>query len=154
MYIVIRLYVLVSGVFGILNINSRIWQDLNISFTVSVFFRFKPEGTGSLQGLVHNSGCGPSDIGPSVFIGLDRNTQLYGQDMINLKFATVPQKQNLEYNFVNVSVPVGSPRDICTFSGQKKSIFLTYRLTYFRPHFLLELITNGLYNRSILNVLK
>lgn len=66
-----------------------------------------------MQGLVHNSGCGPSDIGPSVFIGLDRNAQAYGPDMVNLKFATVPQKQQLEYNFVNITAPVCN-QSICT----------------------------------------
>lgn len=87
-------------------INDNIFSNSEWGQDVYVYIRFKPEGQGHNQGLVHNSGCGPSDIGPSLFIGLDREQQLYGPDMINMKFATVPKKKALEYDFVNITTPV------------------------------------------------
>ncbi|XP_053398910.1 SCO-spondin-like isoform X2 [Mercenaria mercenaria] len=86
-------------------INDNIFSNIEWGQNVFVYIRFKPEGQGHNQGLVHNSGCGPSDIGPSVFIGIDRQPQLYGPDMINMKFAAVPKKKNLEYDFVNITTP-------------------------------------------------
>lgn len=82
-------------------INSNIFANAEWGRTVYVYIRFKPEGSGRRQGLIHNSGCGPSDIGPSVFIGLDRVAN--GLDM---KFSAVPQVQGLKYEFVNITSPV------------------------------------------------
>ena len=88
-------------------INSNIFSNSEWGRNVYVYIRFKPEGTGRRQGLVHNSGCGPSDIGPSVFIGLDR----VGNDL-DMKFSTVPQKQGVKYEFVNITTPVSNKRFI------------------------------------------
>lgn len=82
-------------------INSNIFSNAEWGRNVYVYIRFKPEGSGRRQGLVHNSGCGPSDIGPSVFIGLDRVAG--GMDM---KFSAVPQEPQLTYGFVNITTPV------------------------------------------------
>ena len=92
-------------------INDNIFANSEWGSEVYVYIRFKPDGDGRNQGLVHNSGCGPSDIGPSVFIGLDREPNAYGPDNINMKFAAVPKKKRLEYDFVNVTVPVSSWRN-------------------------------------------
>ena len=85
------------------SINSNIFSNAEWGRNVYVYIRFKPEGTGRHQGLVHNSGCGPSDIGPSVFIGMDRVA-----DGIDMKFSAVPQGPDLKYDFVNITTPVSS----------------------------------------------
>ncbi|XP_052280866.1 SCO-spondin-like [Dreissena polymorpha] len=86
-------------------INDNIFANSEWGKDVYIYIRFKPEGNGRNQGLVHNSGCGPSDIGPSVFVGMDREPRADGPDNINMKFATVPRKGVLEYDFVNVTAP-------------------------------------------------
>lgn len=96
---------------GTAAINDNIFSNAEWGKDVYVYIRFKPEGQGHNQGLVHNSGCGPSDIGPSVFIGLDRQPQLHGPDMINMKFAAVPKKKSLEYDFVNITTPANKMID-------------------------------------------
>ena len=88
---------------GTASINSNIFSNAEWGRNVYVHIRFKPEGTGRRQGLVHNSGCGPSDIGPSVFIGMDRV-----QGGVDMKFSAVPQAPNLKYEFVNITTPVST----------------------------------------------
>ena len=89
-------------------INDNIFSNSEWGKDVYVYIRFKPQGEGHSQGLVHNSGCGPSDIGPSVFIGMDREKQMFGPDVINMKFAAVPKKKVLEYDFVNITTGVSN----------------------------------------------
>ena len=104
-------------------INSNIFANSEWGTDVYVYIRFKPEGKGQRQGLVHNSGCGKSDIGPSVFIGIDRNMAEIGQNKMNMKFAAVPNQQTLQYDFVNITAPV---------SGLLPYLFIKTLLIFFK----------------------
>ncbi|WAR00086.1 CADN-like protein [Mya arenaria] len=90
---------------GTAAINDNIFSNAEWGTDVYMYIKFKPEGKGQKQGLLHNSGCGPSDIGPSVFVGIDRDHELYGAGNMNMKFAAVPIKTEFEYDFVNITVP-------------------------------------------------
>ncbi|XP_052793992.1 SCO-spondin-like [Mya arenaria] len=92
---------------GTAAINDNIFSNAEWGTDVYMYIKFKPEGKGQKQGLLHNSGCGPSDIGPSVFVGIDRDHELYGAGNMNMKFAAVPIKTEFEYDFVNITVPDG-----------------------------------------------
>ncbi|KAL4230559.1 Thrombospondin type 1 repeat-containing protein [Mactra antiquata] len=90
---------------GTAAINDNIFSNAEWGQDVFVNIKFKPEGKGESQGLVHNSGCGPSDIGPSVFIGMNKERLPSGQEVIDMKFATSPLKASVEYDFVNITTP-------------------------------------------------
>lgn len=91
---------------GTAAINDNIFSNAEWGKNVYVNIKFKPEGRARNQGLVHNSGCGPSDIGPSVFIGMDNRKLPNGQEVIDMKFATVPSQKTLKYEFVNITTQV------------------------------------------------
>ncbi|KAL3880318.1 hypothetical protein ACJMK2_032566 [Sinanodonta woodiana] len=81
---------------------SNIFANAEWGGDVHIYVRFKAEGDGGMQTLVHNSGCGKEDLGPSVFIGLDRG-QGYGKDL-NVKFSAVPTG-SINYSFINMTIP-------------------------------------------------
>ncbi|KAK3607652.1 hypothetical protein CHS0354_010707 [Potamilus streckersoni] len=81
---------------------SNIFANAEWGGDVHIYVRFKAEGDGGMQTLVHNSGCGKEDLGPSVFIGLDRG-QGYGKNL-NVKFSVVPTGP-IHYSFINKTIP-------------------------------------------------